>query len=441
MALDKQVPRQKEAMVMDTNPGHPFVQQPLPSQLCNLDRLIYAMETRGLDGIVACTPWNMFYLTGFNGIAHKSDEPRPFAVLFARQKPDHPIIVIADYYLATFLANPCWIRDIRPFRAVMMPLDLPPKQEDIERFIPEAHSNVDWLVNSRDHYSFDMTNCLKTALQDLGLNQGKVGFDDIGLGLRLQLDNVTITDAYDPLMFARSVKTEQEITLLERATRLNETAITKTIASWDKSSTWRDLDNAYCHAVTELGGFVRDPGGMVWGHPRGTDPAIILNTGVNDSEVGEGTHVMFDCHGTLNLYCWDGGKTWVVGDEPSGAAKPIASATQVVAETLLEAMRPGAKISELQALSRAAYRKAGVSNADAAVIFFHGLGLSHMELELTHSDGRANSDWQLEEGMVVPMHLLYPGGATERYWLEEVVHVTKDGGRPLFSWGFGPLTE
>ena len=140
---------------------------------------------------------------------------------------------------------------------------------------------------------------------------------------------------------------------------------------------------------------MRDPGGMVWGHPRGSDPAIILNTGINDSEVGEGTHVMFDCHGTLNLYCWDGGKTWVVGDEPSGAAKPIASATEVVAETLLEAMRPGAKISELQALSRAAYRKAGVSNADAAVIFFHGLGLSHMELELTHSDGRANSDWQL----------------------------------------------
>ena len=23
--------------------------------------------------------------------------------------------------------------------------------------------------------------------------------------------------------------------------------------------------------------------------------------------------------------------------------------------------------------------------------------------------------------------------------LEEVVHVTKDGGRPLFSWGFEPL--
>ena len=428
-------------MVMDSTMARPYTRQLLPPLLCNIDRLIYAMEARRLDGIVASTPGNMFYLTGFNGIAHKSDEPRPYSVILARENPDHPIVVIADYYIATFAANPCWVSDIRPFRAVMMPLDLPPKQEDIERFIPEAKAGVGWITNSKSHYSFDMASSLKGALQDLGLHQGRVGFDDIGFGLRLDLENVTIVDAYDPLMFARSVKTEPEITLLERATQLNEAAIKQTIVSWDKSSTWRDLDEAYARAVTELGGFIRDPGGMVWGHPRGSDPAITLHTGVNDGEVGEGTHVMFDCHGTLDLYCWDGGKTWVVGGEPRGAAKGIASATEIVAGTLLEAMRPGARISELQALTRAVYRKIGVSNADAAVIFFHGLGLSHMDLELTDSNGRANSDWQLEEGMVVPMHLLYPGGAKERYWLEEVVHVTNNGGRPLFSWGFGPLTE
>ena len=36
------------------------------------------MKARGLDGIVATAPWNVFYLTAFNGIAHKSDEPRPY---------------------------------------------------------------------------------------------------------------------------------------------------------------------------------------------------------------------------------------------------------------------------------------------------------------------------------------------------------------------------
>jgi Xaa-Pro dipeptidase len=27
-----------------------------------------------------------------------------------------------------------------------------------------------------------------------------------------------------------------------------------------------------------------------------------------------------------------------------------------------------------------------------------------------------------------------------RLWLEDVIAVSKDGGRPLFSWGFEPLT-
>jgi hypothetical protein len=40
---------------------------------------------------------------------------------------------------------------------------------------------------------------------------------------------------------------------------------------------------------------VRDPGGMVWGHPRGTEETIMLSSGFEDSGVESGTHVMFDC--------------------------------------------------------------------------------------------------------------------------------------------------
>jgi Xaa-Pro aminopeptidase len=241
-------------------------------------------------------------------------------------------------------------------------------------------------------------------------------------------------------MFARAVKTDAEIGLLERATRLNEAAIRQTVAAWDNGATWRDLNRAYARAVIDLGGFVRDPGGMVWGHPRGNDAALMLQTGLENDAVAAGTHVMFDCHGTLDLYCWDGGKTWVANGEPAGAGKRFAAATATVAADLLDAMRPGARVSQLQARARETYRKAGVPDPAAAVAFFHGLGLSHMDIEQRTADGTPNGDWTLEAGMVAPMHLLYPGGERERWWVEEVVVIGKDGGRPLFSWGFGPLT-
>ena len=419
----------------------PFPRRPLPKRFCNLDRVLYALEARGLDGIVATVPTNVFYLSGFNGIAHKSDEPRVCAVILSRHAPTHPVMVIADYYLATFLRQPTWIEDIRPFRAVMMPLDLPVQKSDIDRFIPPEGSNHAWVANARTHYAFDMGTALKGALRDLKLDGAKVAFDDRGFGLRLGLEGVTVADGYDPMMFARAIKTPAEMDLIRRATRLNEAAIGKTVASWQKGATWRDLNIAYARSVAELGGFVRDPGGMVWGHPRGTDATIMLANGFEDSEVESGIHVMFDCHGTIDLYCWDGGKTWVVEGEPEGDARRWAKATSAVAETLLAAMKPGARIKELQSLARATYRKAGVADPDRAVVFFHGLGLSHMELELMTADGTVQGgDWVLEEGMVAPIHLLYPGGQFDRSWCEEVVEIRSDGGKPLFSWGFDPIT-
>lgn len=388
------------------------------------------MAQRGLDGIVASTPLNVFYLSGFNGIAHKADEPRPYAVVLSRHAPEHPILVIADYYLATFLAQPSWVRDIRPFRAVMMPIDRAPQREDIERFIPQEASELEWMRAARSNYTFDMASAMRAALRELRLDGARIGFDDLGFGQRL---GVAAVDGYDTFMSARAVKTPTELELLRRATAINRAAIERTIGSWRRGMRWRELNRAYHTAAADLGGFVRDPGAMVWGHPRGAEAALTLQTGLEDFELEPGVHVMFDCHGTLDLYCWDGGKTWVVGGEASAEGRRNLRATAQVAEALVAEMKPGARPSELQARGRGLYRKAGVGDADAAVIFFHGLGLSHWDI-----DG-ASADWPFEAGMVVPLHMVLPGGESSRAWLEEVVLVTPQGGEPFFGWGYEPL--
>src|ERR1051326_5790888 len=175
----------------DATIADPFARAPLPKRFCNLDRLLFAMKARGLDGIVATAPWNVFYLTGFNAIAHKSDEPRPYAVILSRHAPEHPIVVLADYYLATFLTQPSWVEDLRPFRAVMMPLDLPAQRSDLDRFIPREPA-VPWLANARAKYSFDMGNAVRGALADLKLAGGRVAFDDMGFGFRLRLEGLDV---------------------------------------------------------------------------------------------------------------------------------------------------------------------------------------------------------------------------------------------------------
>ena len=419
--------------------GPAFGRQRLPERFCNLDRLLADMEARGLDGLVVTSPLNVFYLTSFNGVAHKADEPRPCVLVFARREPEHPVLVLADHYLATLLHQPTWVKDIRPCRSVMSPMDLPPRPEDIDAHIPRLAAGIDWVERARAAYRFDSGEQVRGAMRDLGLDRGRVGFDDEGFGRRLGLPGVEVANGSDPLMHARAVKTPEELALLARATSLNEEAIRRTVSGWERGWTRQDLNHAYAVSAVGLGGFVRDPGGLVVSHALGDDPTLTVQSGLEDEEIAPGTHVMFDCHGTLDLYCWDGGKSWVVGGEPTAEGAKNLAATGRVAEALIDAMRPGVRVSELHATGREVYRKAGLADADGAFIFFHGLGLSHMDFEMHLPDGEPYRDWVLEENMVLPVHLFYPGGERERAWLEEVVVVGADGGRPLFSWGFEPL--
>ena len=118
----------------------------------------------------------------------------------------------------------------------------------------------------------DLAEQVRAAMKDLGLDRGRVGFDDEGFGRRLGLERVEIADGYDPLMHARAVKTPAELELLARATRLNEKAIRRTVSRWEEGWTRQDLNHTYAVSAVELGGFVRDPGALVVSHG---DPARI----------------------------------------------------------------------------------------------------------------------------------------------------------------------
>ena len=320
--------------------GPEFGRQRLPERFCNLDRLLADMEARELDGLVVTTPLNVFWLTSFNGIAHKGDEPRPYVVILARREPEHPIMVLADYYLTTPLYQPTWVKDIRPCRSVMAAMDRPPRRDDIDAHIPRSAAGIDWVERARAAYRYDFSEQVRGALRDLGIDRGRVGFDDEGFGRRLGLEDVEVADGYDPLMHARAVKTPDELELLARATRLNEKAIRRTVSRWEKGWTRQDLNHAYAVSAVELGGFVRDPGALVVSHATGDDPTLTVQSGLEDEEIALGTHVMFDCHGTLDLYCWDGGKSWVVGGEPTPEGAKRLAATGEVAAALVRACGP-----------------------------------------------------------------------------------------------------
>lgn len=417
------------------------MRQPLPERFCNLDRLLAGMEREGLDAVVIRMRPNVFYLSGFmpssNTSNHESDNYA--AVVIPRRAPEAAAFVVGEFDVAYFLTQPTWIRNFRPYRTLISGFRESAQMTGraaLERYVPADLASDEWLDRVSAQYSEDLQSGVARALRDLGVDAGAVGFDVPSFGVAIaERTRVDQREAYELMKWVRQVKTPAELDLMRRATAVNQQAIASTIATWQPGMSWRELAHQYDVEATKLGGFVRDPGGIVIANPVGKSPAFYMESPVEDFTLESGMHIMFDCHGTVDHYCWDGGKTWVVGGETNPEALRIAEATAATMREVEQASKPGVRVSELEALARHVFARSGCTagEADRAYIFFHGLGLTHIDMALSNSQ----LDWTLEEGMVFAAHLQVPGDDRTRNWLEQIVHVRHEGGEPLFTWDYG----
>ena len=411
-----------------------------PGPVCDLDRLAHGMEARGIDGLVITTPKNATYLSGYNPTAPKADEPPGVAVVISRHDLQHPIYIGPDAFMSPFLDEPIWIEDLRAHQSGLIPVSAATERSEFYRFMPASRQDSGWVKRAGDTFAGSFTEAIRNAMQDLGLANGRVGYDDLRVGAKLAGSLADVTDAYSLMMFAREKKSIQEIEWLRESTRVNQVAIERTVQSWSRGKTWKELVDTYHAEVTALGGWVCDPGGVFFANPVDGDPAVRLRVLSEDFVVQPGTNIMFDCHGTKNQYCWDGGKTWMVEDEPSGMSGRIAGATAATMYEIQQLMRPGVRIGEIQEKSQRTFQQMGVPQSASVLTYFHGMGLSHTDVEALAIDD-ADPNWALGEGMVIAAHLLCPGDEKERCWIEEVFVVKEGGAEPLFTWGNDRLTN
>ena len=312
------------------------------------------------------------------------------------------------------------------------PLDIPWEPSMIDRFIPKDAHEIPWVQEARSKYTEDMAQACVQAMRDVGLDKGRVGFDNLSFApmVASHLPNIEVLDAYGMMKFVRMVKTDAELSLLREASQLNQTAIERTVKSWAPGMSWHDLNIGYSIEVIRLGGFVLDRGSLVLANPRGSEaPIHQLSTGLEDNFTLErGIHIMFDCHGRYNNYNWDGGKAWVVGGEPSAFGTRIARACGDAMEEVLNAARPGVKLSQLQARGRRVLERHNVPDSDSALIYFHGIGLDNNDLEWGMP-----ADWTMENGIVLAVHIYYHGDERHRYYIEELGVVRPDGIERFFT--------
>ncbi len=404
----------------------------------NLGRLFETLQRRELDGLVAQLRQNVFYLSGHfsRGIMGRHENDSQACVIVSRHDPHHPILVVSALDADHVVSHPTWIEDVRPFVPYLISPDIPINGAALDRFMTRAARETEWGSRAHSLIADGYRETCRRALVDLGLTRCRVGFDNLSFASSMVPDGLEVMDAYSTMRYVRQVKTAEEVHRLRAAASLNEKAIANTISSWRRGMTWYEMQHIYDLNCVALGGYVQQEGGMVLANDESVEPVFHIISTPEDFLIKPGTSLLLDCHGMLDHYRWDGGKTWVVDDERHDRAALIQRACTEAAQLLMELLVPGMDVHTLQRRGGDVFRKLGVPDAERSLVFFHGMGLDNTDIEIRGDNARPN--WELEAGMVIATHIAYPGEPRERFYLEDVGLVTPSGGESLYSWGLEP---
>ena len=402
--------------------------------LFNITRAKQCMRDLSLDGLIATSPVNVQYFSGYScwidslfkeymmRPGASSNLAQPSCALFPSE--GEPALIVKSLMAVNALDSE--IGDLRVYGdpGVDYSLLSEPATASDERYLrllrdaPRCATAMDALVA-----------CLRDRrLEDATLGIEMDGLpDEVKTGLARALPQARFRDCTNLIRYIRAVKTPEELSVLAHAAEIAEQAAMESLAMARAGGCARDLVQQFQVRLIEQGAAFDHFSFTLNGLGIGKDHGAPFRT----TDV---IYVDFGC--VLSSYFSDSGTTLSFSELPPAMAKRY-TALQACVAAGARAMRPGVKASFIQKSMAQVLKDSGIADA-----FPHGHGLG-MELRdypiLVPATGLRlqdecidlDSDLPMEEGMVnnleAPLFLPMAGGLH----LEKSFVITADGNREL----------
>jgi Xaa-Pro aminopeptidase len=264
---------------------------------------------------------------------------------------------------------------------------------------------------------------LETILERLGLERGRVGFDETGIGHALRAErcaDLVPVEAEPVFREIRLVKTPDEVTRLQKAALANEQAGREMYSACRPGAEWDRIVRQHAIALARRGGVQE----FVSCAP-GQESSMIFTLEGHGRRLTQGEWVRHDYGATCRSYWADTGRTVSLGP-PSAILRRYYEACRRGLEAVEEQLQPGARSGDLFELAVQTVRKAGIPHYDRSHCG-HCIGL-----ELYDLGGIApHSDLRLEAGMVLNVELPYYELGWGGLQIEDTFVITPGGARRL----------
>ena len=384
--------------------------------LLNKTRAIQVMEKNGLDALVASTPENVAYLTGFwilTSIRHRARQV--YAVL---AKKDLKVALIIGKGLVDHpLQGGAWAQDYYLYGEFFF------APENLEG-MDEESTGLFRRLNRLPKYPSAVA-ALTQCLREYGLVKGRIGVDQgsdtISLGQKLEKEfqGLETFPSYDLFREIRLIKTTAEIQRIQEATAVAERALTETISAIREGTTEKNLDQVFKEAVIRQGGLPTLS--CVGSGPRGAFP----NVEPSERKVHKGDIVRFDVGCIFDSYHADIARTAILGS-PSPKQLRYHDALVAGQGRMLQALKPGIGIGDLFQMGMKETREKGIPHYERHHLG-HGTGIEGYDLPLI----TPGNPLKLEAGMVFCVETPYYEPGFGGLQIEDILEVTAEGSRRL----------
>lgn len=382
--------------------------------LLNQERAAVVMDEQGLDALLATTLENLFY---FSGLWSENFIVTPRLAqgyaLVTRENLGEPIVITGVGDAAAFLES-C------PQGARVVLYGSFFRYETPGVTLQALEQGVKDLVILGD-LKKNAVEGIVAALEQSGLAQGVIGIDERGVKrefietLRAELPEATFRPADATIRHIRAVKTVEEVERLRAAVRLTEQGIQAAMAIAEEGVTEAQMIRRLESTVSAGGG--RPLFTFIYFGRRGALGQLPRGEGV----LRRGDVIRFDTGCVLNGYNSDIARNFSLG-EPDERALFLYDAMLAGEEAAFQAMRPGAKASEVFAAAVQAVRDAGVPDYRRHHVG-HGVGLEVYDVPLIGP----NDHTVLETGMTFEVETPYYEMGLAGIQPEDTVVLREDG--------------
>lgn len=365
---------------------------PPDAVLLNRDRLHARMAELQLDAIVATTPENVTYMSGFWALPQWIRRgPQAYVVWPAPGRGEAEIIT-STATLDLVADQDVWVKRVRRYGAFHVD-----RHRDVAND-PVSRRQLE-LAEEPEHA--DALTALVAALTDADLARGRIGIDEIGLmpgqfeTLRERLPDAILLPAATLFRHVRAVKTQEEIARLASVAEITERSIAAALGVAREGASELELARAF-HTRT-----VEEDALPVLGCIGFGERSALMNVQPSERQLRRGDVIRFDVGGRYRHYRADVARIATFG-EPADEVRHYHRALLAGVERACELIRPGVRVADVFDAAVETVRREGIGHYRRNHVG-HGIGLDGYDApSLTPT-----SDETFEAGMVLCVETPY----------------------------------